>query len=117
MRKILSYVDDTNIYDLFPEAKGHTPEHICPNCGAIDSFELGGKFNYKGSCSKAVKYRCKECGSVGLAWHTLQSGLLLADEVLQFSQSDCVAIKPGPLTSTYKKTHKKNAKNIQSHSV
>ena len=86
MRKILSYVDDTNIYDLFPESKGHTPEHICPNCGAIDSFEIGGEFNYKGSCSKAVKYCCKECGSVGLAWHTLQSGWLLADEVLQFSQ-------------------------------
>jgi len=102
MRKILSYVDDTNIYDLFPESKGHTPEHICPNCGAIDSLECGGEFNYKGSCSKAVKYRCKECGSVGLAWHTLQSGWLLADEVLHFSQYEVC----DPDTITFKTDEK-----------
>ena len=69
MRKRLSRIGIDEFEKITAGVKG---VGICPLCKKANAIEYGGEFNYEGSDSKGVKYRCLKCGSKGIAWYVLE---------------------------------------------
>ena len=74
MRVVIERLSEDAIARKYPEKFKDTRGGIgdtCIHCGEKGTKEMGGEFSYEGSGSEGTKYRCSNCGVVGIDWYSL----------------------------------------------